>query len=87
MLLSPPIRKKTKINALFDSGANINVLRERDAEEIRHETIRCIIREALRPFKIHYANTELEKTLATYTMNFEVGDYTLEETFIILSHY
>ena len=50
MLLSPPIRKK-KINALFDSGANINVLRERDAEKIRHETIRCIIREALPTFQ------------------------------------
>ena len=36
-------------------------------------------------FKIQYANTELEKVVATYTMKFKIGDYTFEATFIILT--
>ena len=36
-------------------------------------------------FKIQYANTELEKVVATYTMKFKIGDFTFEATFIIMT--
>ena len=37
------------------------------------------------PFKVQYANAELEQPLATYTLRFKIGDYTFEETFIIMN--
>ena len=78
--------EKVRIDALVDSGAYINVISERDAEKIQKETKAAITAKAPPPpFKIQYANTELEKALATYTMKFNIGDYTFEETFIIMT--
>ena len=37
------------------------------------------------PFKVQYANAELEQPLATYTLRFKIGDYTFEETFIVMN--
>ena len=37
------------------------------------------------PFKIQYANNELENALATNTMKFKIGDYAFEKTFIIFT--
>ena len=37
------------------------------------------------PFKVQYANAELEQPLATNTLRFKIGDYTFEETFIIMN--
>ena len=55
-------------------------------EEIRQNASQCIINEApLPPFKVQYGNTELEQLLATYTLRFQSGDYTFEETFIIMN--
>ena len=39
------------------------------------------------PFKVQYANAELEQPLATYTLRFKIGDYTFEETFIIMNQH
>ena len=36
-------------------------------------------------FKVQYANADLEQPLATYTLGFKLGDYTLEETFIVVN--
>ena len=72
--------------ALVDSGAYINVISERDADKIQTEADATIIAKAPPlPFKIQYANTELEKARATYTMQFKIGDYAFEETFIIMT--
>ena len=46
----------------------------------------CIVNKAPPPpFKVQYANAELEQPLATYTLHFKIGDYTFEETFIIMN--
>ena len=37
------------------------------------------------PFKVQYANAELEQPLATYTIRFKIGDYTFEETFNVMN--
>ena len=37
------------------------------------------------PFKVQYANAELEQPLATYTLRFKIGDYTFGETFIVMN--
>ena len=77
---------KVKIDALVDSGAYINAISERDAEKLRQHASQCIVNKAPPPpFKVQYANAELEQPLATYTLRFKIGDYTFEETFIIMN--
>ena len=86
MLFIPLDFENTRIDALVDSGAYINVISERDADKIQTEANATIIAKAPPPpFKIQYANTELEKARATYTMQFKIGDYAFEETFIIMT--
>ena len=81
MLFIPLEFEKTKIDALVDS-----VISEKDIDKIQKEFKASIRGNAPPPpFKIQYANTELEKALATYTMKFKIGDYTFEQTFIILT--
>ena len=75
-----------KIDALVDSGAYINAISERDAEKLQQHASQCIVNKAPPPpFKVQYANAELEQPLATYTLRFKIGDYTFEETFIIMN--
>ena len=85
-MLFLPVEFNVNIDALVDSGAYINAISERDAEKIKHSASQCIFNNALLPpFKVQYANAELEQTLATYLMRFEFGYYTFEETFIIMT--
>ena len=86
MLFLPVEFNTVKIDALVDSGAYINAISERDAEKLRQHASQCIINKAPPPpFKVQYANAELEQPLATYTLRFKTGDYTFEETFIIMN--
>ena len=75
-----------RIDALVDSGAYINAIGERDAEKFRQNASQCIVNRAPPPhLKVQYANAELEQPLATYTLRFKIGDYTSEETFIVMN--
>ena len=86
MLFLPIEFKTVKIDTLDDSGAYINAISERDAEKLRQNAIQCIVNRAPPPpFKVQYANAELEQPLATYTIRFKIGHYTFEETFIIMN--
>ena len=86
MLFIPLDFENTRIDALVDSGAYIKVISERDADKIQTEANATINAKAPPPpFKIQYANTELGKARATYTMQFKIGDYAFEETFIIMT--
>ena len=86
MLFLPVDFNSVKIDALVDSGAYINAISERDAEKLRQDANQCIIHKAPPPpFKVQYANAELEQPLATYTLRFKIGNYTFEETFIVLN--
>ena len=63
-----------------------NAISERDAEKLRQHASQCIVNKAPPPpFKVQYANAELEQPLATHTLRFKIGDYTFEETFIIMN--
>ena len=84
MLFLPVEFNAVKNDALVDSGAYINAISERDAEKLGQNASQCIVNRAP-PFKMQYANAELEQPLATYTLRFKIGDYTFEETFIILT--
>ena len=86
MLFLPVEFNTVKIDALVDSGPYINAISERDAEKNRQNASQCIIKKApLPPFKVQYHKTELEQPLATYTVQFQIGDYTFEKTFIIMN--
>ena len=86
MLFLPVEFNTIKIDALVDSGAYINTISERDAEKLRQNAIQYIVNRAPPPpFKVQCANAELEQPLATYTLHFKIGDYTFEETFIIMN--
>ena len=86
MLFLPVEFNTVKIDALVDSGAYINAISERDAEKLRQHASQSIVNKApLPPFKVQYANDELEQPLATYTLRFKIGDYSFEETFIIMN--
>ena len=86
MLFLPVEFNNFKIDALVDSGANINAVSKRDAERKQHNATQCIINKTPpSPFKVQYANAELEQPLATYTLRFKIEDYTFEATFIIMN--
>ena len=86
MLFLPVEFNTVKIDALVDSGAYINAISEGDAEKLRQHANQCIVNKAPPPpFQVQYANAELEQPLATYTLRFKIGDYTFEETFIIMN--
>ena len=86
MLFLPVEFNMVKIDALVDSDAYINAISERDAEKLRQHASQCIVNKAPpTPFKVPYANAELEQPLAMYTLRFKIGDYTFEETFIIMN--
>ena len=83
-LLLPGDFNTVKIDALVVSGAYINAISERDAEKLRQNASQCIVNKAPPPsFKIQYANADFEP-IATYTLRFKIGDYTFEETFIVM---
>ena len=86
MIFLPVEFNTIKIDALVDSGAYINAISERDAEKLRQNASQCNVNKAPPPpFKVQYANAELEQPLATYTLRFKIGDNTVEETFIIMN--
>ena len=86
MLFLPVDFNSVKIDALDDSGAYINAISGRDAERLQQNANQCIINKAPPPpFKVQFANADLEQPRATYTLRFKIGDYTFEETFIVMN--
>ena len=86
MLFLPVDFNTVKIDALVDSGGIINATCERDAEKLKQNASQCILNKASPPhFKVKYANTELEQSLATYTLRFKIGDCTFEETIMVMN--
>ena len=79
MLFLPGEFNTVNIDALVDPGAYINAISERDTERLRENASQCIVNRAPPPpFKVQYANADLEQPLATYTLRFKIGDYTFE---------
>ena len=86
MIFLPVEFNTVKIDALVNSGAYINAISERYAEKHRQNASQGIVNIAPpHPFKVQYADAELEQPLATYTLRFKKGDYIFEENFIIMN--
>ena len=85
MLFLPVGFNTVKIDALVDSSAYVNAISERDAEKLRQNSSQCIIKKAPPPFKVQYANAELQQPLARNTPRFKIEEYTFEGTFIVMN--
>ena len=67
MLFIPLDFKNTRIDALVDSGADINVISEKDADKIQNETNAAIIAKAPPPLSEYNMPTPNSKKLARHT--------------------
>ena len=73
------------IDGLIDTGALSSAIPEADLRKIRLLAPHTILNEGPPPeFQITVANGQLEAPIATVEMQFEVGDITLREKFIVM---
>ena len=65
------------VDALVDSGAFVSAITQDDSETIKPKAPKIILNIDEPPnFQIQVANGQLEKPLATTTLQFEIGDNT-----------
>ena len=75
------------INGLRDTGALSSVIPEADLRKVRLLDPHTILNEGPPPeFQIMVANGQLEAPIATVELQFEVGDTTFREKFIVLTN-
>ena len=86
MLYLPLEFGEIAMDGLVDSGAFINAMSWSDYNAIKMNSDSCVIKEYPQPpFKIECANAQLEQPIATADIQFNIGTYTLTDTFVILS--
>ena len=75
------------IDVLIDTGALSSAIREADVHKIRLLARHTILIEGPPPeFQIMVANGQLEASIATVELQFEVGDITFRERFIVMKN-
>ena len=73
------------IDELIDTGALSSAIPEADIRKIRLLAPHTILNEGPPPkFQIMVANAQLEAPIATVELQFEVGDITFREKFIVM---
>ena len=86
MLYLPIEFCETTMDELVDSGAFINAMSWSDYNIIKMNSDSCVIKEYPQPpSKIDCANAQFEQPIATADIQFNIGTYTLRDTFVILS--
>ena len=87
MLYFPMDLGELIIDGLIDTGALSSAIPEADLRKIRLLAPHTILNEGPPPeFQIMVANGQLEAPIATVEMQFEVGDITFREKFIVLTN-
>ena len=75
------------IDGLIDAGALSSAIPEADLRKTRLMAQYTILKEGPLPeFRIMVANLQLEAPIATVELQFEVGDITFREEFIVLTN-
>ena len=75
------------IDGLIDTGALSSAIPEADLRKIRLLAPHTILNEGPPPeFQIMVANGQLEASIATVELQFEVGDITFREKFIVMTN-
>ena len=76
--------KNLTVHALVDSGAFVSAIAQDDLETIKQKAPNNILKIDDPPnFQIQVANGQLEKPLSTATLNFETGDNSFAEHFVV----
>ena len=86
MLYLPLEFGEITMDGLVDSGAFINAMSRSDYNAMKMNSDNCVTKEYPQPpFKIECANAQLEQPIDTADIQFNIGTYTLTDTFVILS--
>ena len=84
MLFAPMDFNNLSVDALVDSGALVNCLPESEYQKIKSVSPDNILKEMDPPaFKLQVANDNIETPTKTVQLQFELGDWTFKETFIV----
>ena len=84
MLFAPMDFNNLSVDALVDSGALVNCLPESEYQKIKTVSPDNILKEMDPPaFKLQVANGDIETPTKTVQLQFELGDWTFKETFIV----
>ena len=84
MLFAPMDFNNLSVDALVDSGALVNCLPESELQKIKSVSPDNILKEMDPPtFKLQVANGDIETPTKTVQLQFELGDWTFKETFIV----
>ena len=87
MLYFPMDFGELNIDGLIDTGALSSVIPEADLRKIRLLAPHTILIEGPPPeFQLMVANGQLEAPIATVKLQFEVGDITFREKFIVMTN-
>ena len=87
MLYFPMDFGELNIDGLIDTGALSSAIPEADLRKIRLLAPQSILNEGPPPeFQIMVANGQLEAPIATVELQFEVGDITFREKFIVMTN-
>ena len=87
MLYFPMDFGELNIDGLIDTGALSSAIAEADLHKIRLLAPHTILNEGPPPeFQIMVANGQLEAPIATVELQFEVGDITFREKFIVMTN-
>ena len=85
MLYSPMVFGELNIVGLIDKGALSNSIREANLRKIRLLAPQARLKEGPpHKFQIMVANGQIEASIATVELNFEVSDITFRETFRVM---
>ena len=86
MLFAPMDFQHFSPDALINSGAPVNCMPENKYQKLKNMGLNIILQEAdPPPFKLQVANGGIETQIKTIQEQFEIGDWTFKETFIVAS--
>ena len=73
------------IDALVDSRAYVTAIAQKELDKIKQQAPSNILKIDEPPnFQIQVANGQLEKPIATATLNFDIGDHIFAEHFVVM---
>ena len=87
MLCFPIVFKKLKIDGLIETDALSGAIPRTDLHKIPRPALHTLSIEGAPPeFQNLVPNGQLESPVATVEMQFEVGDFTVREKFIVITN-
>ena len=77
----------SKIDALVDSGAYVSAILKKELDRIKQQAPSNVLKiDKPLNFQIQVANSQLEKPMATTTLNFDIGDHIFAGHFVVMKN-